>query len=281
MKSTLRTLLFVLCICFAYNLKAQDDIKLVTLNLRYGTPADKENSWKNRRKRVQAVFKSYSDGIIATQEALPLQIDDILAAVPRLEVVYRSRTKAQDDGPANAVFYDKKRWKVIEHETFWLSDTPEEPASKSWGNTLPRVSTMVIFEDKSSGRQIKVMNVHLDHRSQNSREKSVELVLRKLMAEADPMPTFVLGDLNMRPTNSLIRRMEQFFTDTFEGEELDGCTYHDYHGGSHCPRIDYIFFQDGQGVTKTEFKIDKWKSKGMYPQDHYPVMASFKFDQAN
>ena len=86
---------------------------------------------------MQAVFKSYSDGIIATQEALPLQIDDILSAVPRLEVVYRSRTKAQDDGPANAVFYDKKRWKVIEHETFWLSDTPEEPASKrvlEWPN---------------------------------------------------------------------------------------------------------------------------------------------------
>lgn len=253
----------------------------MTLNLRYGTPADKENSWKSRRKRVQAVFKSYSDGIIATQEALPLQINDILSAVPRLEVIYRSRTKAQDGGPANAIFYDKKRWKVIENETFWLSDTPQKPASTSWGNSLPRVSTMAIFEEISSGRQIKVLNVHLDHRSQNSREKSIGLILRKLMAEAEPMPTFVLGDLNMRPTNSLIRRMEQFFTDTFEGDELDGCTYHDYHGGSHCPRIDYIFFLEGQGVTKTQFNIDKWKSKGLYPQDHYPVTAKFQFESAN
>lgn len=281
MKTLIHTLIFAICITFATDSFAQDNLKLITLNLRYGTPADKENSWKNRKKRVQTLFKNYSDGIIATQEALPLQINDILKAVPKLDVVYRSRTKEQDDGPANAIFYDKRKWKVIEHETFWLSDTPEEPASKSWGNSLPRVSTMVVFEEKSSGKQIKLMNVHLDHRSQNSREKSVDLVLRKLMAESDPMPTFLVGDLNMRPTNSLIRKLQQYFTDTFEGDELDGCTYHDYHGGSHCPRIDYIFYQEGQGISKTGFKIDQWKQKGSYPQDHYPVFASFKFGEAN
>ena len=260
---------------------AQDDVKIVTLNLRYGTPADRENSWRERRKRVHAVFNSYSDAIITTQEALPLQIKDILKAVPRLDVVYRSRTKAQDDGPANAIFYDKRKWKVVSHDTFWFSDTPDVPASKSWGNSLPRTGNLTVFEDLVTGRQIKVMNIHLDHRSENSRENTIELVLRKLIAEAEPMPTFVTGNFNVRPTNPIIERMEEFFVDTFEGDILAGCTYHDYHGGSHCPRYDYIFYLDDHGVVKTSYKIDKWKSKGYYPQDHYPVVATFRFDEGN
>lgn len=52
------------------------------------------------------------------------------------------------------------------------------------------------------------MNVHLDHRSENSREKTIELILRKLIAEADPMPIFVVRDFNVRPTNPIIKRME-------------------------------------------------------------------------
>lgn len=131
MKFVFPILFFAIFFVEPFPSEAQDDEKIVTLNLRYGTPADRENSWRERRKRVHAVLKSYSDGIIATQEVLPLQIKDILKAVPRLDVVYRSRTKAQDDGPANAIFYDKKRWKVVDHETFWFSDTPDVPASKT------------------------------------------------------------------------------------------------------------------------------------------------------
>ncbi|RKQ51259.1 endonuclease/exonuclease/phosphatase family metal-dependent hydrolase [Roseivirga pacifica] len=280
MKKILLSLLIILSFSADYQASAQEEFKVVTLNIRYGTPADHENAWKNRRKRLLAVFKSYSDQIIATQEALPLQIKDILQNNSELEVVYRSRTKAQDDGPANAIFYSKRNWELVTHETFWLSNTPEEPASKSWGNSLPRTASIVVLEHKSSGKQIKLLNVLLDHRSEESREKSVELILRKLMTEVEPMPTLVVGDLNVRPTDAIVSRMEEFFTDTFEGDILLACTYHNYQGGSHCPRYDYIFFQENAGIKKTGYKIDKWESKGLYPQDHYPVVATFRLENS-
>ena len=94
MKKILLSLLIILSFSADYQASAQEEFKVVTLNIRYGTPADHENAWKNRRKRLLAVFKSYSDQIIATQEALPLQIKDILQNNSELEVVYRSRTKA-------------------------------------------------------------------------------------------------------------------------------------------------------------------------------------------
>lgn len=58
------------------------EFQVVSFDIRYGTPGDGENKWKSRRDRVMTIFKKYKDGIVATQEALPLQIDEILDEVP-------------------------------------------------------------------------------------------------------------------------------------------------------------------------------------------------------
>lgn len=254
---------------------AQEMVEVVSFNIRYGTPGDGENKWKSRRDRVFSIFKKYKEGIIATQEALPLQIDEILEEVPQLDVVYRSRTEKDKAGESNAIFYNKKIWRVVNHETFWLSETPEKPASKSWGNSLPRISTQVIFQHRTSGKTIKILNTHLDRSSNNSRVRSVELILRTLMTETDATPTVLLGDFNAEFDDDIIVRIKEFFKDAFTGNELEGCTFHGWNGGSHCPRVDYIFYAESQRLNLKNFKIDQWKSKQLYPSDHYPLVATF------
>ncbi|OEK05840.1 endonuclease/exonuclease/phosphatase family protein [Roseivirga misakiensis] len=258
--------------------QAQETVEVVSFNIRYGTPGDGVNKWKSRRDRVFSIFKKYRDGIIATQEALPLQIEQILDQVPQLDVVYRSRTEKDGAGESNAIFYNKKKWKLIDHETFWLSNTPSQPASKSWGNTLPRISTMVVFENIATGKQVKILNTHLDRQSNNSRIRSVELILRKLMTESEEMPKILLGDFNTRVEDNIISRVKEFFDDTYTGDELEGCTFHGWNGGSHCSRIDYIFYENSPNLSLVDFKIDRWKSKQLYPSDHYPLVATFKLN---
>lgn len=257
---------------------AQETVDVVSFNIRYGTPGDGQNKWKSRRDRVFSIFKKYRDGIIATQEALPLQIDEILDQVPQLGVVYRSRTEKDGDGESNAIFYNKKNWSVVEHETFWLSDTPRKPASKSWGNTLPRISTMVVFKNNNTGKLMKVMNTHLDRQSNNSRVRSIELILRNLMTESEEMPLILLGDFNVRVEDDIIVRVKEYFKDTYSGNELEGCTFHGWNGGSHCSRIDYIFYEGNEKLSLVDFTIDRWKSKQLYPSDHYPLVAKFKLN---
>ncbi len=263
-------------LCFQYKASAQESVKVVSFNIRYGTPGDGDNKWKNRKNRVFSIFKKYKDGIIATQEALPLQIEQILKETPQLDVVYRSRTKEDKKGESNAIFYNKQKWKLISNETFWFSDTPQVPASKGWGNTLPRISTLAVFESKSSGKRIKLLNTHLDRASGNSRIRSIELILRTLMTEVEPMPTVLLGDFNAEFDNEIILRLKKFFNDAYTGPDLEGCTYHGWNGGSHCPRIDYIFYNSSEGLSLLDFKIDKWRQKRLYPSDHYPLVATFE-----
>lgn len=265
-------------LCFGEHVYAQKTVDIVSFNIRYGTPGDGENKWKSRRDRVFNIFKKYREGIIATQEALPLQIDEILDAVPQLGVVYRSRTEKNGDGESNAIFYNKKEWSVVSHETFWLSNTPDKPASKSWGNTLPRISTLVIFKNNNTGKRIRIMNTHLDRQSNNSRVRSVELILRNLMTETEQMPTVLLGDFNVRVEDDIIVRLKESFKDTYSGSELEGCTFHGWNGGKHCSRIDYIFYGESEEFSFTNFKIDRWKNKQLYPSDHYPLVATFKLN---
>ena len=84
-------LILILSLLSSQNIFAQD-FQVTSFNIRYGTPGDGENKWKSRRDRVFHIFKKYREGIIATQEALPLQIDEILNEVSQLDVVFRSRT---------------------------------------------------------------------------------------------------------------------------------------------------------------------------------------------
>jgi len=104
------TFLIILNSSFLFDSLAQDEIQVVSLNIRFGTPGDGENKWKSRRSRVFEVFEvfdRYKDGIIATQEGDPLQFDEILKKVKDLDVIYRSRTLEDRDGPAHAIFYNK------------------------------------------------------------------------------------------------------------------------------------------------------------------------------
>lgn len=107
----------------------------------------------------------------------------------------------------------------------------------------------------------------------------MELLLRKLMTEVEPMPTILLGDFNETPEGENIQRISKYFTDAYGGDELEGCTYHNWNGGSHCDRIDYIFFTKDQGLNLKEFTIDRWKNKYFFPSDHYPIVADFSFEQ--
>lgn len=259
----------------AYKQDPADEIQVVSLNLLYGTPADLENTWKKRKSRAIANLQQYKDGIICLQEVNETQIKDISKAISGLEVVYRTQGLKNGEGKANAIFYNKKKWKLIEEETFWLSDTPTKPESKSWGNTLPRIATVVVLENKANDKRIRVLNTLLDHRSESSRLNSIEMILSKLEAYKDQYPTLLVGDFNVTSEDVVVKRTMEEYSDTYIGGPFEGCTYHSFHGGKNCPRIDYIFYRNSDGFEMTSSGIDRFERNRLFSSDHYLIYAKF------
>ena len=181
--------------------RAADDegVRAMTFNIRFGTAPDGENSWPQRKDLAFDVLRDYKPEILGMQEALREQLDEILEEFPHYASVGVGR-EADGAGEYSPLVYDRRRFDVLQAETFWLSDTPDIRASKTWGNEITRICTLARLLDRTNNRVLRVYNTHWDHISQPSRLKSGALIAKKMQEHANAEPLIVMGDFNI-PAN--------------------------------------------------------------------------------
>lgn len=256
--------------------EAGPDLRVVSYNVRYGTADDGPDSWEHRRDLALRVIAEVGPDVVGIQEALRFQLDEIAAAFPRLGEVGVGRDDGDEAGEYSAILYDRTRLELLDEDTFWLSDTPLEIASTSWGNSIPRIVTWARFRDRRAGRSFYVFNTHWDHESQPSRERSAELLLERIARRPDPGdPVLVTGDFNAGEENpAFLALLEGGLTDTFR--ELhpgatDVGTFHGFGGDRNGAKIDAVLASPGWR-TRGAWIVTS-NEDGRYPSDHFPVAA--------
>ena len=158
---------------------APDAVNVMSFNIRYGTADDGPNRWELRRQPMFDLLKTQDPDVLGLQEALHFQLDEILTALPAYRMVGVGRADGGHSGEYSPILYRASRLTVQRAATFWFSDTPDLIKSNTWGNAIERICTWALFADRQ-GRSFYVYNLHLDHVSQPSREKSVALLLHAL-----------------------------------------------------------------------------------------------------
>lgn len=256
---------------------AAEPITVMSFNIRYGTAPDGDNHWTLRRGFLFDVVREQDADIIGLQEALDSQIREITDAVPGYAVVGVGRDDAKAGGEFSAILVRTDRYHVAAAGTFWLSDSPSVPGSASWGNRITRICTWARLIDRD-GTALWIFNVHLDHESQPSRERSTELLRRRIDTRPFPSePVIITGDFNVGEDNPAIRTLvgDTAFVDTFRvvhPDERQVGTYTAFKPGQlDGPKIDYVFVQRGVEVLSAE--IIRTARDGRYPSDHFPVVA--------
>jgi endonuclease/exonuclease/phosphatase family metal-dependent hydrolase len=262
---------------------AAEPITVMTFNIRYGTAADGENHWKLRKDFLFDVVRDQNADIVGLQEALDFQIREIATAVSTYAVIGVGRDDGRLKGEYAAILVRKDRFNVAEAGTFWLSDTPAVPASMTWGNKITRICTWARLIDRD-GSAFYVFNVHLDHQSQPSRERSAELLAARIDARAFPQePVVVTGDFNSGEDNPAIQTLigAKKFVDTFRvlhSSAREAGTFSGFKFGAVSgPKIDYVLVRPGTEVMTAE--IVRTARDGKYPSDHFPVVARIRFTQ--
>jgi endonuclease/exonuclease/phosphatase family metal-dependent hydrolase len=269
-------------------------IKVVSYNIRYGTARDGDNSWENRKQVVFDSLKAQAPDLVGLQEALRFQIDEILRALPNLRVAGVGRDDGKSKGEYSAILFDSDRLELLTSSTFWYSDTPEVPGSKSWGNNIPRICTWARLRDRQTNSHFYLFNTHFDHRSQPSRERSAQALIEAIRLRDHQDPVIVTGDFNAGENNLAIRylkgdenlppgtgqaRESLPLVDTFRAlhpdKKLVG-TFGGFKGSQDGEKIDYVFVTPGPQIVSAE--IDHFSVNGRYPSDHYPVTATIILD---
>lgn len=258
---------------------AQKPMNVITYNIRYNTPSDKENAWSNRREEVIKLLKHHNADIFSVQEALYDQIMDLKEGMSGFNYVGVGRDDGNINGEFSAIYYNSNRYILIENGTFWLSKTPKIP-SKSWDAALNRICTWAKFKEKETLKTFYIFNTHFDHKGVKARMESAILILKKIgEISGRKDPVILTGDFNLTPSEKPLALIRQKLKDsrqitrtipqgpegTFNGFDFAGKLEN---------RIDYIFVN--KLITVNKYSVLTDSKDGRYPSDHLPVLTELQ-----
>ncbi len=264
--------IFILVATIAHS----QSLQVMSYNLRFDNPQDGVNQWSARKDNVYSLIKKYNPDVMGIQEGLQNQLEDIKQHTG-LDYVGVGRDDGKSKGEYSAIFFRRERLEVLEQNTFWLSESPAEPGSKSWDAAITRVATWAKLKDLKTRKTFVVINTHFDHIGKTARMKSAELIKQKIKAIAGDLPVIVTGDFNAEPTEppySIMTSNEgmQLFDAGRESKEGTYCTF--VVGSVPCKRIDYIFHS--AKAKSNNFSVISDNDGKHYPSDHLPIQAKLK-----
>ncbi|PSK81622.1 endonuclease/exonuclease/phosphatase family protein [Prolixibacter denitrificans] len=258
----------------------QENMNIITYNIRYNNPDDGVNAWPNRKADVIALLKFHKADVFCVQEALHDQIVDLKEGMRTFDYVGVGRDNGKQAGEYSAIFYDTRRYRLQEQGHFWLSETPNKPGL-GWDAACVRICSWAKLRDQENNQSFFVFTTHFDHVGVKAREESAKLIYKKVQElGGDRLPVFLTGDLNLTPEANAIALIRSQWKDsrlatlsppygpvgTFEGFDFNSPLKN---------RIDYIFVNDKLRVLRYGVLSDSKEQR--YPSDHLPVLVEAKF----
>ncbi|MCU7552366.1 endonuclease/exonuclease/phosphatase family protein [Chitinophagaceae bacterium LB-8] len=280
----MKTIYTLLCLLVFISLSAQNNLHVMTFNIRLNTPADSLNAWPYRKEKVASQILFHQSHIVGVQEALHNQMVDLKNLLPSYKYAGVGRDDGKQKGEYSAIFYDTLRLQLLRTETFWLSEQPNVPGSKSWDAAITRIVTWAQFIDRKTKKKLYVFNTHFDHIGQEARKESARLLLQKIKDIAGKQPVILTGDFNSQPHSAPIQIITDttapfFMTDT---KKLSRQPHYGPTGtfNGFGPKevddepIDFIFVRNGFKVLQHASLSQTWQ--GRFSSDHFPVFAIFE-----
>lgn len=270
----IRFLWLVLALLMPMAVQAQDRLVVMSFNVRLPAPSDGANIWEKRRDLFVGTIAAAAPDVIGTQELFKLQGDYLVERLPGYSWFGIDRRGGHADEHMG-VFYRRDRLKLIEHGDFWLSDTPEVPASISWGNLYPRMVTWGLFETRA-GKRFYLLNTHFPYRAEDeaAREKCARLLQARIAALPKGVPVVLTGDFNTVPESTAHALLGETLADARGAVARPVGPEATFHAFKGVPdrRIDWIFTR---GFTVRGYRTIDTHNGPLYPSDHYPVVATF------
>ena len=253
----------------------------MSFNIRLGVANDGDNRWDLRKDLVVKTIRDYNPDLLGLQEVFPMQEEYLRENFTEYFYYGRSRLVDPKDGEACSIMFRKDRFDAIEKSTFWLSETENEPGSKSWDSSLPRIANIVRLQDKQvKGRELVLINTHFDHRGKVAREEAAKIIKNRVFDLEKGAQVVITGDFNSgegsRPYQFLVGGdLIDTFRSVHPTRTEEESTFTAWKGRLIGNRIDWVLCSPNFRVLSAE--INRTNENGRYPSDHYPVTAILNY----
>ena len=261
--------------------QAKLPLNVISFNIRYNNPADGVNAWPHRKAMAAKVFTDYGVDFGGLQEALTDQIRDLQDQLPAYAWIGVGREDGKEGGEFAPIFYKRDRFELVKQGTFWLSERPDEPGSKSWDAALPRVATYGIFAERKTGKHLFVINTHFDHRGEQARQRSAQLLMTQIKKLSGDLPVILTGDFNSPENAPALKTLtgddHLKLTNTeklSEAPHFGGSgTFNDFKAGPATQTIDFVLVGPGLEVKRHDFLTVYDAKRDVLISDHWPVLS--------
>ena len=253
---------------------AEAPLRVMTFNVR--VPVDTGmNAWENRRDLMVEVIKAEHPDLLGTQELTEEQGEYLAAHLPGYAWFGQGR-EGGTKGEHMGVFYRTDRLKVERSGDFWLSDTPDVPGSRTWGQPYPRMVTWARFRLRDGGGSFDYLNTHFPYRAEDVRARmlSADEILRWIGKLPSGDKVILAGDFNCAPDTPVHAKLTRDLHDawiTASSRSGPARTFHNFTGNPD-QRIDWIL---SRGFKPIAVHTITTHEGARYPSDHFPIVAEF------
>ncbi len=257
------------------------EIRVMTFNIRLSPSEDFDggNCWNNRREAVIRMIGESQPDLLGIQEGYIVQVNYMEENLPEYSRYGVCRDDGLERGEANAIFWRKDRFDLVQSDTYWLSETPDT-VSLGWDGACRRIVTWAQLHDRLLDRDVWFFNTHFDHVGTVAREEAGKLIMDRMEAlvpEGDMV--FLTGDFNANWDNPILGPIREELQECRETAPVtdDGNTYNAW-GNKDVPAgsdiIDHIFYR---GVKAEKYELLTEDYGAPFISDHWPVLGVFRY----
>lgn len=267
--------------------------RILSCNIRVALEEDEAKGlgWSARKDICLKVIRDRKPDIVGFQEVLKVQADDLRKYFTAYHLFgfdgpeMDAHTTGYHGIAKNPILFSKDRYELLTGGTYWLSETPLVAGSKSWDTARARHANWVRLKEKKTGKELRLINLHLDHISAEAKIQQAKMVVEESAQYQAGYNQLLTGDFNSRFDSNVFAAVRQGgWKESYEaihGEKEAGHTGHEFQGAAYDKaaskgRIDYIWFR-GQ-IKPTDATIVKDAIKGKYPSDHFFLQADCMID---
>ncbi|MBP3774732.1 MAG: endonuclease/exonuclease/phosphatase family protein [Bacteroidaceae bacterium] len=150
--------------------------------------------WSDRSTAMCLTLHKLQADVMGLQEVDSIQATDLAQGLPDYGFVDERLPEGTPHGESNVILYYKKNYKLIDHGTFWLSETPELP-SPCWDNPRQQSVCWAVFQSLKSGISFLVANTRFDQLNAEQRLNSSVLIKNYLSKMTNNTPVIFMGSL--------------------------------------------------------------------------------------
>lgn len=269
-------------ICPAIN---TDCTRVISFNVAsaFGTGLEDTDSM-DRCDRFANYVLAHDPDYIGTQEINSFWLSRLEETMTDYEIygVKRGGDSEEKNSEMNAIFFKKKDNTVIEKNTVWLSETPNEESKYTFIDSegkpaeagCNRICTYAVLENREKNCTYIFLNTHLDNSCEEARIFGAEVILNKIdeLQKAYRAATVILtGDFNETADGEACRLLSSKLNVASDNER-ETATYQEwgYRLTGDKP-IDFIF----TSASPTNYWVLNRLDEG-YISDHYGIYAEIK-----